>query len=53
MVKYTLTIRWLLPTNCLSVFDHCVGWVNVLQKINMPVDALNRYSKKYCDSVYK
>ena len=22
MVKHTQTIRWLLPTNCLSVFDH-------------------------------
>ena len=25
MVKHTQTIRRLLPTNCLSVFDHCVG----------------------------
>ena len=25
MVKYTQTIRWLLPTNRLSVFDHSVG----------------------------
>ena len=25
MVKYTQTIRWLLQTNCLSVFDHYVG----------------------------
>ena len=25
MVKYTQTIRRLLPTNCLSVFDHFVG----------------------------
>ena len=24
MVKYTQTIRRLLPTNCLSVFDHFV-----------------------------
>ena len=24
MVKHTQTIRWLLPTNCLSVFDHFV-----------------------------
>ena len=25
MVKHTQTIRWLLPTNCLSVFDYFVG----------------------------
>ena len=25
MVKQTQTIRWLLPTNFLSVFDHFVG----------------------------
>ena len=25
MVKYTQTIRWLLPTHCLSEFDHFVG----------------------------
>ena len=25
MVKHTQTIRWLLPWNCLSVFDHFVG----------------------------
>ena len=25
MVKHTQTIRRLLPTNCLSVFDHFVG----------------------------
>ena len=25
MVKHTLTIRQLLPTNCLRVFDHFVG----------------------------
>ena len=25
MVQHTQTIRWLLPTNCLSVFDHFVG----------------------------
>ena len=32
MVKHTQTILWLLPTNCLSVFDHFVGlaikWLN-------------------------
>ena len=27
MVKHTQTICWLLPTNCLSVFDHFVGMV--------------------------
>ena len=27
MVKHTQTIRRLLPTNCLSVFDHFVGLV--------------------------
>ena len=32
MVKHTQTIRWLLPRNCLSVFDHFVklalkGWI--------------------------
>ena len=26
MVKYSQTICWLLPTNCLSVFDHFVGF---------------------------
>ena len=25
MVKDTQTIRWVLPMNCLSVFDHFVG----------------------------
>ena len=25
MVKHTQTIRWLLPTNCLILFDHFVG----------------------------
>ena len=25
MAKHTQTIRWLLPNNCLSVFDHVVG----------------------------
>ena len=25
MVKHTQTIRWLLPTNCLSVVDHFAG----------------------------
>ena len=25
MLKYTQTIRWLLPTNCLSVLEHFVG----------------------------
>ena len=27
MVKHTQTIRWLLPTNCLILFDHFVGLV--------------------------
>ena len=27
MVKHTQTIRWLLQTNCLSVFDHFAGLV--------------------------
>ena len=27
MVRHTQTIRRLLPTNCLSVFDHFVGLV--------------------------
>ena len=27
MVKHTQTIRWLLPTNCLGLFDHFVGLV--------------------------
>ena len=26
MIKHTQTIRRLLPTNCLSLFDHFVGW---------------------------
>ena len=25
MVRHAQTIRWLLPTDCLSVFDHFVG----------------------------
>ena len=25
MVKHNQTIRWLLPTNCFSVFDHVAG----------------------------
>ena len=26
MVKHTQTICWLLLTNCLSKYDHFVGW---------------------------
>ena len=26
MVKQSQTIRWQLPTNCLSVFDHFAGF---------------------------
>ena len=33
MVKHTETICWLLPTNCLSVFDHFV----VNTKVNTSV----------------
>ena len=40
MVKYTQTIRRLLPTNCLSVFDHFVGLalkgLTILLVSNMP-----------------
>ena len=25
MVKQTQTIRWLLPTNCVGVFEHFMG----------------------------
>ena len=25
LVKHTQTVRWLLPTNCLNVFDYFVG----------------------------
>ena len=40
MVKHTQTIRRLLPTNCLSVFDHFVGLalkglINSGQKLNV------------------
>ena len=34
MFKYTQTICWLLPTNCLSVFDHLVGLVLKVIKLN-------------------
>ena len=26
VIKHTQALRRLLPTNCLSVFDHFVGW---------------------------
>ena len=35
MVKHTQTIRRLLPTNCLSVFDHFVGLV--LEGLNVNI----------------
>ena len=42
MVKYTPTICWLLPTNCLSVFDHFVGlalkglgWLQCVLKLHL------------------
>ena len=57
MVKHTQTIRRLLPTNCLSVFDHFVGlalkelkslqtltlkqWFTILQNILVIVSSLN------------
>ena len=35
MVKHTQTIRGLLPTNCLSLFDHFVGFP--LKRLTTPV----------------
>ena len=32
MVEHTQTIRWLLPTNCLSVFDHFVRLALIVLK---------------------
>ena len=45
MVKHTQTIRRLLPTNCLSVFDHFVGlalkglkaWVDKLTVLKLRI----------------
>ena len=31
MVKHTQTIRWLLETNCVSVFDHSWGLAQRLE----------------------
>ena len=39
MVKHTQTIRRLLPTNCLSVFDHFLGLaLKGLRNVNFCVD---------------
>ena len=34
MTKYTQTIRWLLPTNFLSMFDHFVGLAFIIMITN-------------------
>ena len=37
MVKHTQSIRWVLPTNCLSAVDHFIGsglkWFTVIIEI--------------------
>ena len=43
MVKHTQTNRWMLPTNCLSVFDHFVGCA----LIGLMKDAHPGLAKKY------
>ena len=54
MVKHTQTIRWLLPTNCLIVFDHFVGLALKGLIIMMelfcdffPIKDLTIFAKKY------
>ena len=42
MVKHTQTIRWLLPMNCFSVFDHSV--VLVLKGLTVSAKKLHRGS---------
>ena len=41
MVKHTQTIARLLPTNCLSVFDHFVGLVLKGLKTDVLASTLN------------
>ena len=54
MVKCTQTIRWQLPTNCLSVFDHFVrlvlkGLKDHIEQLTVICNCL--YSKKFTISV--
>ena len=44
MVKHTHTIRWLLLTNCLSVFDYFVGLVLKGLKISGKIMRIDQYS---------
>ena len=54
MVKRTQTIRRLLPTNCLSLFDHFVGLALKGLKnmdfllVNLQI-VQNKYSLKKCE----
>ena len=46
MVKHTQTIRWLLSTNCLSMFDHSVGLA--LKGITFTKRTLVNLNNCYC-----
>ena len=43
MVKHTQTIHWLLPTNCLSLFDRLVGLVpkGLILNLNIRLKIMN------------
>ena len=43
MVKHTQTIHWLLPTNCLSLFDRSVGLVpkGLILNLNIRLKIMN------------
>ena len=45
MVKQTQTIHRLLPTNCLSVFDHFVGLA--LKEIMLEIEVENQKVSEY------
>ena len=49
MVKHTQTIRWLFPTNCLSVFDHFVGLaLKGLKILSQQTNTLSKLKIKLC-----
>ena len=48
MVKLTQTVRWLLPTNCLRVFDRFVGLALKGLKTDAMITNLDeRYSGRF------
>ena len=46
MVKFTQTICWLMPTNCLSVFDHFVELVLKELMCEISLEYQNRHRNK-------